>query len=197
MFLIVGLGNPGGEYENTRHNTGRMIVEAFRKKQEFSDWALDKKRKALVSSGKIGKKDIMLLLPETFMNKSGLSLKNLVTSVKKAHDLIVVYDDLDLPLGKIKISFNRGSGGHKGIESVARTLKTKEFYRLRIGASPQTPSGKLKKPSGEKAVVDFILGKFSEAEVNEFKKVIKKTNEAIELMATEGYSIVAGKVNSN
>lgn len=196
MFLIVGLGNPGEEYENTRHNTGRMIVEAFRKKQDFSGWSFDKKRNALVSSGKIGKKEVMLLLPETFMNKSGLSLKNLITSVKKAHDLTVVYDDLDLPLGKMKISFNRGSGGHKGIESIVRTIKTKEFVRIRVGISPSTPSGKLKKPSGEKAVVDLILGKFKNSELEQMKKVSKNVVAALEEIIGEGLESAMGKWNS-
>lgn len=133
-FLIVGLGNPGEEYKNTRHSVGRILLEHFRKSVDFPDWQENKYAQALCASGKIEKEKVDLILPETFMNKSGKSVSFLSTKNKiKPENIIVVYDDLDLPLGKFKISFNRGSGGHKGIESVARSLKTKEFARLRVG----------------------------------------------------------------
>ena len=109
-MYIVGLGNPGKEYEKSRHNVGRMVVEAFCKKNDFSEWQENKKMLGLVSVGKIGKTKVEVLLPETFMNKSGTSVKKLVTSKKKAQDLVVVYDDMDMALGKMKVVFNRGSG---------------------------------------------------------------------------------------
>ena len=186
MHFIIGLGNPGEEYENTRHNTGRIVLEAFRKKAGFSEWENDKKLRALVSAGKIGKEKAVLVMPETFMNKSGTSAATLIKSKKAAEQLIVVHDDLDLPLGSMKISFNRGSGGHKGIESIKRAIKTEAFVRVRIGISPATPSGKLKKPKGDKAVGDFILGKFKPKETEEIKKVSKKVIEAIEVLIAEG-----------
>lgn len=186
MYVIVGLGNPGVEYENSRHNTGRMLVEYFAKKQGFEAWNEDKKHKTLVSEGKVGKEKTILLLPETFMNKSGLSVKSFITSKKKAEQLVVIYDDLDLPLCKLKISFGRGSGGHKGIESVVRSIKTKDFIRIRVGITPTTPNGKLKKPKGDKKVHDFIIGVFKKAELEALKKVSKKVNFALETIILEG-----------
>jgi PTH1 family peptidyl-tRNA hydrolase len=109
-----------------------------------------------------------------------------VKSIKAAERLIVVSDDLDLPLGKVKLSFNRGSGGHKGIESIARALKTKRFTRIRIGVSPTTATGKLRKPTGEKEVVAFILARFKTHEMDELKKIFKKVGGAIESIVSEG-----------
>ncbi|KKS16044.1 MAG: Peptidyl-tRNA hydrolase [Parcubacteria group bacterium GW2011_GWB1_41_6] len=118
MRIIAGLGNPGKEYEETRHNAGRLVLEEFRQKNKLADWSFDKKLNALISPGIIKKNKVLLVWPETFMNKSGLALKKIIVSKKKAADLIIVHDDLDLPLGKFKISFGKNSGGHKGVESI-------------------------------------------------------------------------------
>ncbi len=178
-YIFVGLGNPGKEYEGTRHNTGRMVMEIFRKRNEFPEWKFDKKLNAQVSEGKIGKSKFFLVCPETFMNKSGNSLKTLITSAKRAKDLVVIHDDLDLPIGRFKISFNKSSGGHRGVESIIRQMKTIEFTRVRVGISPATAKGVAKKPVGEKAVGDFILGTFREKELLVFKKVAKGIGEAL------------------
>jgi len=194
-FFIVGLGNPGDEYKESRHNVGREIVEFFRKKNGFLEWQLNKKAKALTSGGKIGKHDIDLILPDAYMNKSGLSLKGFITSVKAAHSTVVVYDDLDLPIGKMKISFNRSSGGHRGVESIEKNLKTREFIRLRVGVTPATAGGKLKKPHVEKEVVDFILGKFKKTEGEELKKVYKRAATSLEEIISLGLEIATGNCN--
>jgi PTH1 family peptidyl-tRNA hydrolase len=102
-----------------------------------------------------------------------------VKSVKAAEKMVVVYDDLDLPLGVIKVSFDRGSGGHKGIESVMRAVKTKKFLRIRVGISGATPKGKLKKPLGESKVEKHILGKFTPNEITVLKKLTKKIEETL------------------
>jgi PTH1 family peptidyl-tRNA hydrolase len=172
MKLVVGLGNPGSEYENTRHNAGRIVVGLISKKLE------DKK--------------IKFLTPDNFMNNSGKAVAPLVKSKKDLKDLVVIYDDIDLPLGKIKISFNRSSGGHNGLGSIIRYLKSEEFLRIRIGLAPATPSGKLKKPKGEKAVLNFLLGEFKPSELTEIKKLGKKVAEAVETIFSEG----AGKAMS-
>ena len=186
MIYIAGLGNPGEEYKNTRHNTGRIILDIIRKKIEADDFKFNKKVNALVSEGKIGKEKITLIAPETFMNKSGNSVKLFVNSAKKAKDLVVIYDDLDLPFGSMKISFNRGSGGHKGLESVIKGVSTKEFARVRIGTCPTTPSGKLKKPSGEEAVEKNIMGNFKDEEISVLKKLGKKVAEAMGVFVKDG-----------
>jgi PTH1 family peptidyl-tRNA hydrolase len=185
-FVIVGLGNPGEEYTNTRHNTGRMAIESFARTCEDVHWKQNAKAKATVSKAVCKGKNITLVLPDTFMNKSGNAVTPYVKSVKAATELVVVYDDLDLPLGSYKISFDRGSGGHKGIESIARSLKTKAFIRIRIGVSPSTAGGKLKKPSGEDGVVDFILGKFKPAEADALKKIFKTVSDVLTTIITEG-----------
>lgn len=184
MHYIIGLGNPGEEYKISRHNTGRIIVEDFAK---FAGWRFEfnKKLNALVSEGKIKKEKAMLILPETFMNKSGNSVKPLIKSKKGAENLIVVHDDLDIPLGKIKISFGKNSGGHRGVESIMRAIKTKDFIRIRVGISPTTPKGKIKKPEGKK-VIAHILENFKPKELEIIKKNSKKIVLALETIITEG-----------
>ncbi|MCP6718496.1 MAG: aminoacyl-tRNA hydrolase [Patescibacteria group bacterium] len=169
--LIIGLGNPGKKYESTRHNLGRSIIQAWRKQAGFSDFKEKKKMQALVSEDKFQKEKVVLALPETFMNSSGQSIKLIVKNYKiKPDSVVVVHDDFDLDLGKIKISKDRGSGGHKGIQSIINQLKTKSFVRFRIGIKPKRKSKDLDK---------FVLKKFSRTEQLIIKKIIKKTLEAI------------------
>lgn len=191
MFYIIGLGNPGIEYEGTRHNTGRMAVMKLAKDLSSEEFEFNKKANALVSEGKIGKEKATLILPETFMNKSGQAVSYFVkpklkTAKKGLENLIVVHDDIDLGLGTIKISYNKGTGGHRGLDSVVKAVKTKEFVRVRIGISPATPKGKVKKPQGEDAVIDFILHKFKPAEMDILKKTFKKVSEAIQVLISDG-----------
>ena len=194
MHYIVGLGNPGEEYELTRHNAGRMVVLELVKKEKMDEPELDKKLKALVSKGEIGKNKVQIILPETFMNKSGDSLKPLALSAKKAESLIVVHDDIDLPLGKIKISFGKNSGGHKGVESIIKAIKTINFIRLRIGISSTNAKGIVKKPSGDK-FLDYIVAKFKPAEFVEMKKVVKKSAEALSVIVSDGIEKAMGEFN--
>lgn len=187
-YTIVGLGNPGEEYINTRHNAGRIVLEHVRKSADadFSDWKSDTMRKALMSKGTLGGKKIAMLYPDNFMNNSGNSLKDLITSKKAAEELIVVHDDLDLPIGTYRISFNRGPGGHNGIKSIIKNIKTEAFIRVRIGISPITPSGKIKRPVGEADVEKLILGEFKKPEMETLKKISKKISEALISIITEG-----------
>ncbi len=187
-YIIAGLGNPGEEYKDTRHNAGRIMAEYIAKAYDFSEWKHDKKLNALVSKGEIEEEKVQLVNPETFMNKSGASLAPLISSVKKAEKLIVIYDDLDLPLGTVRMSFNRGSGGHRGLESIAKSIKTTAFIRIRVGIAPTTPSGKTKKPSGEAAVEKHILGEFKKAEQDILKKEGKKVVEILPILFSKGLS---------
>jgi PTH1 family peptidyl-tRNA hydrolase len=194
-WIIAGLGNPGEEYTDTRHNTGRMALEYFAKKAKFDEWKTDKKAKAQLNKGMIGKTLVVLVAPDTFMNKSGNAISKFVKSQKAAERLVVVYDDLDLPLGTMKLSFDRGSGGHKGIESIIRAVKTKKFVRVRIGVSPSTAGGSIRKPEGDKVVLNFILARFKPHEHEELNRVFKKASEAIETTVTEGREIAMNKFN--
>lgn len=195
-YLFVGLGNPGEEYEESRHSVGRMILLSMQRKftpptggvrgeAEVKDWRDEKKLKAKLADGKLETNKFRFLLPENFMNNSGGSVKPLIKSKAEAKNVVVIHDDVDLPLGTIKICYNRGSGGHKGVESIVKALKTNEFVRIKIGISPSTPSGKTKKPSGEK-VVDFVIANFKPTEREELKKVIKKTKEIIASLIETG-----------
>ncbi len=182
MKLIVGLGNPGQEYEITRHNTGRIVLFSLLNKEFY----FDKKVNALCAEMKIGKNNVKLVAPETFMNNSGKTMAHLVKAKKDLKDLVVIYDDIDLPLGKIKISFNRSAGGHNGLGSVIKALKSEEFLRIRVGISPATPKGVVKKPKGEKAVLNFLLGEFKKQELEIIKKLSKTIAKAVETIFTEG-----------
>lgn len=187
--LFAGLGNPGEGYEESRHSIGRSILLNLSQKPpaeiEVGEWRTDKKLKAQIAEGKLAKNKFRLLLPENFMNNSGGSIKPLIKTKKEAHDLVVIHDDLDLPFGSIKICFNRGSGGHKGVESIVKALKTNEFIRIRIGVSPVTPSGKTKKPDSEK-VVDFVIAGFKPSEQEVLKKITKKVKEIIVSLINDG-----------
>ena len=185
-YIIVGLGNPGEEYQGTRHNTGRMVLGYVREEASADDFKFNKKINAEVSSGKIGKEKVTLVAPDTFMNNSGKAVGQLVKSKKAAEKLIVIYDDFALPLGRIKIAFNRSSGGHNGLESVIKAVKTEAFLRIRIGTAPENAKGNAKVPHGDEKIEKFILGPFKEDELKALKKVSKKTHEAIEMIVKEG-----------
>ena len=151
MIIIVGLGNPGRKYRNTRHNIGFQVVDEFARENKFPEFKLSKKFNSLISE----KNNIVLAKPQTFMNESGKAVK------KMTGELIVVHDDIDLPLGKVRISKARGAAGHKGVESIIKEIGTKDFTRFRIGISPKTG-----KP---KNVEKFVLQKFTKQE----KEIIK------------------------
>ncbi|GMQ95125.1 MAG: aminoacyl-tRNA hydrolase [Patescibacteria group bacterium] len=186
QYIIAGLGNPGKEYEDTRHNTGRIVLEDFRKRHAFSPWKRDGKHKALVSEGAVGKRDVILVEPDAFMNLSGSSLAAFVSGKGGAGHLIVVYDDIDLPIGAIRISYDRGAGGHKGLESIIKSLSTKKFIRVRVGISRTTPGGKLKKPKGEENVLKFLMGRFAPREREIMRSVSQKAREALQALVLEG-----------
>jgi PTH1 family peptidyl-tRNA hydrolase len=182
MRIIVGLGNPGKKFERTRHNLGFSIVENLKLKiKNFSDWKKERKFRAEISQGKIGKEKIILAKPQTFMNESGKSAKLLIKSYNlEPKNLIVVHDDIDLPLGKIKISIGRGSAGHKGVQSIIDELGTKNFVRFRIGIKPTTYNLRLT------TIENFVLQKFNKDEEKILKGVIKKTTGAIETAIKKG-----------
>lgn len=195
-FVIMGLGNTGKEYEKTRHNAGRLAVELFAKKNDFPPFVLNKTAKALVSQGTLDGEKVTLVLPETMMNLSGKSAPAFVKSVKAAKNLLVVQDELDLPLGTLKMVFGRNSGGHKGVESIMRALKTKDFARLRIGISGAGKKHQAKKPSGEEKVVKHVIGKFKPAEEAVIKKALVHSVAAIGLFVTDGIEKATMEANT-
>lgn len=196
-FVIIGLGNPGGEYAKTRHNAGRMALELLAKEEGW-DFVLKKAAQANVCVGDIDGEKVTLVLPEVAMNLSGKSAPAFVKSVKAAKKLLVVRDDLDLPLGTLKLTvYGRGSGGHKGVESIMRALKTKEFAQLKIGISGSTPKGRTKKPQGEEKVVKHVIGKFSPLEEPVLKKALKKSAQSIRTFVSGGIEKAMMETNTH
>lgn len=172
MIIIIGLGNPGKKYKDTRHNIGFQVINEFREKNNFPEFKLSKKFNALISENILGSKKIILAKPQTFMNNSGKAVRPLINFYKiTSQNLFIIHDDIDLFLGKIKISFARGSAGHKGIESIIKEIGTKNFIRFRLGIQP-----KKGKPQNTES---FVLQKFSKQEKETLDKIIKKTTEAI------------------
>jgi len=190
MKLIVGLGNPGKEYEETRHNCGFMAISSLRSILDFSTFKLKKKFNSFVSKGKIDGKKIILARPQTFMNESGRAVFAIAFFYKiKADDIWVIYDDLDLPLGKIRIRLGGSSGGHKGVQSIIDNLKTDNFVRFRIGITPTGP-GALKIPAEK-----FVLQKFRKGEKENIIKTIHRAAEAIRFALKKGIKEAMNKYN--
>lgn len=188
MILIAGLGNPGRRYLETRHNIGRLVVDEFARKNNFPNFRFQEKFNALISKGILNGNKIILGLPETFMNNSGHSIKSLVRYYRlQTSGLWVFHDDVDLTLGKIKIVKNRGAGGHKGVESIIKELKTKDFVRFRIGIQPER--GK------QKNVEKLVLQKFNKKEEQIIKKVVKAAIHSIEIALKENLDKAMQKYN--
>lgn len=192
MILIIGLGNPGPEYKNTFHNIGFEAAEILKLKEEsFSDWKNSKKLLAEISQGKINGRKAVLAKPQTFMNNSGRAAKNLIkyyfSDQPAKRRFLVIHDDIDLPLGKIRIAENRGAAGHKGVESIIKELKTKNFIRLRIGIRPET--GKPENPE------KFVLRKLNKKEKEKIEKAVEKTTAVAEMVFNQGLEEAMNEFN--
>jgi len=166
--LIIGLGNPGTEYEKTRHNVGFLFIDYLASKIKADDFESDNKSGVILANGSISLKNkttkLILAKPQSYMNKSGPVVSALMKKFKlKPENIIVVQDDLDIPFGNIKLSFDKNSAGHQGIESIIKNLKTKKFYRLRIGTQNKTlqKAHQQSTKKRDEMVKDFVLNKFS------------------------------------
>lgn len=189
MYTVVGLGNPGEKYVETRHNAGRiLLVESLR----ANGW-LDLTTGSRLVSGELAGMNIKVLLPDTYMNESGRAVVKTIGR-EAADSLVVVYDDIDLPLGELKISFDRGDGGHNGLSSIISSLGTKEFVRIRIGIANRNFWGKLVRPTGDK-LADFVLGRFSKGELGKLLELKTKMISVLETIVLEGASSAMSKFN--
>lgn len=190
MTLIIGLGNPGPKFQKTRHNIGFMALDAFSKENGFLDWKKSEKNNCLFTKKEIDNEEIELIKPLAFMNNSGRVAKSIIKKHNlKSENIIVVHDDIDLPLGKIKIVKNRGAAGHKGVQSIISELRTKDFIRIRIGIKNTKISNRKQKTE------DFVLKKFNKEEEKNLKPVIEKSVEAIEFFLKEGLEKTMGEFN--
>ncbi len=179
-WLIVGLGNPSAQYEGTRHNAGFMAMDAIAANFQLSTFNFQSKLNAQTSKGKIGDQNVILAKPQTFMNNSGLAVDKLIKNLKLGiKNLIVLHDDIDIPLGEIKVSRGSGSAGHKGVESVIRQLGAKDFTRIRIGIQPE--EGKPEETE------EFVLKRFSRKENKFVEHTIQNSCEALQYKMQEGH----------
>lgn len=181
MKYIVGLGNPGKEYEKTRHNIGQEVVEAFAEKHGFSSWYEPAHGQLRQATGEINGEEIICIIPMTFMNKSGLAVSHFIKKISDLQDLIVVHDELDVVEGEVKNTTKRGSGGNRGVESIIQTLGSKEFDRVRIGISPMDEEGNAVKLGHQGMVKNYVLEKFGSDEVHQqlIEKGVKRLEEVL------------------
>lgn len=192
MHYVLGLGNPEDKYVGTRHNVGRDFLYDF----HDGNWQFDKHAKAWRVKSTLAGKEIEWLLPDTYMNNSGDTARFLVEKLAaKPEDIIVVYDDIDLPIGDLRVSAGRGDGGHNGIKSIIKGLGSKDFVRVRIGIAPKSFwTGKTVRPTGQK-MSSHVLKKFTKGEQNQLKAVVDKLNETLRLIVERGAAEAMNKVN--
>jgi len=183
--IVVGLGNPGSTYEGTRHNIGFRVIDRLAQQQNI---ALDQHRcAALIGLGKSQEEPLLLAKPQTFMNRSGVAVAALLNEYGlAAADLVVIYDDLDLPLGRIRIRTQGTAGGHRGVGSIIEHLGGVPFNRIRVGIG---------RPSEGNAVIDYVLAPFDEAEVGELSAVIERSAAALGCLIREGAPAAMGVYN--
>jgi peptidyl-tRNA hydrolase, PTH1 family len=185
--LIVGLGNPGIEYQFTPHNIGFLAVDRI---AERCGVTVDNRRsKALTARARIGKEEILLAKPETFMNHSGMSVRELVEksdSVDPQKDLIVIYDELDLPLGMIRIRERGSSAGHNGMQSIINALQTEEIVRIRLGVAPDHPG---------KGGASYILGPFRKSQLPAVDEMLDLAAQAVNMILSDGAKAAMSRFN--
>ncbi len=185
MYVIAGLGNPGKKYENTRHNMGFITIDQLAEKHDIK---VDKlKFKALVGEGRIAGQKVLLVKPQTYMNLSGESIREVMQFYKlEPEELIVIYDDIDLELGALRIRKFGSAGTHNGMRSVVYQLKSDRFPRIRIGIGNQKKGD----------LADFVIGGFSKAEVPVLEETVMKAVSAIECMVEEDIDIAMNRYNT-
>lgn len=194
MHYIVALGNPGEEYVGTRHNVGWAAADVLVSEYQLTTPLMQSRLHGRVSEGHISEEEITLLYPETFMNHSGTAVASLVPK-KKLERLIVLYDDIALPLGTIKLSTSRGDGGHNGVRSIIASLGSPDFIRVRIGIAQKSfLTGKAKRPVGARLPA-FVLGHFTTREEKTLVEVLGRVQAAVEVIVTKGLPAAMNEFN--
>ena len=194
MYLLIGLGNPGIKYNNTRHNIGFMVLDElfslWQKEHGFTKFKLNKKLLAEISTGKLGAKKIILVKPQTYMNNSGQAVQLLKKYYKiRPKNIWVIHDDIDLPLGILRIRQQGSAGGHNGIKSMIENLKTEEFVRFRLGIKPDDNDQ-------VSNAAKFVLQKFPKKDQQVVINIIDKAALAIETALKDGVDIAMNLHNT-
>lgn len=188
MKVVAGLGNPGKQYEETRHNAGFMVVERLARA-----WGVDGKPEsrfeAVVGEGRVGSEKVLLVEPLTFMNLSGRAIQKVLHFYKlSVDDLIVVYDDFAIPLGSVRARVTGSAGGHNGLSSIIQSLHTQSFARVRVGVGPLPPGF---------STTAFVLGKFTKEEGPLLEQGLESATGAVELAIRESFTAAMQKYNQS
>ena len=176
--LVVGLGNPGKEYEKTRHNVGWWVLDELAQRLGFS---FDREKfKGAYGEARVNGQKVLFLKPLTYMNRSGESVSQFVRFFKlKPSEVLLIYDDLDLPVGKVRVRAKGSSGGHRGVQSVIDSLGTDEIPRVKVGIG---------RPATKEEVVDYVLSPFGEGELPTVEEAVKRAADCVETLLKEGVS---------
>jgi peptidyl-tRNA hydrolase, PTH1 family len=185
MKIIVGLGNPGGKYERTRHNAGCMAIDALAKSLHAD--VTQEKYLAVIGKTRLGSEQIVLAKPQTYMNESGRAVAAIVRSLyAEVSDLIVIHDELDLTFGSVRVKIGGGHGGHNGIRSIIEHLSSADFVRVRIGIG---------RPAPNKDAADYVLSPFLAEEREAATEAINKAAEAASVVLREGPKVAMNMFN--
>lgn len=184
MKIIVGLGNPGPEYRYTKHNIGFEVVKAIAKENKIK---INKETHfSLFGKGRISGTDVLLVLPQTYMNLSGNAVGELLGGAKEVQDLLVVCDDINIELGRVRLKMSGSSGGHKGLESIIRALGRDDFGRLRVGIATGVHKGD---------ITGYVLAPFKRKEKRNVDHVVAMAKDAVTCMIEDGIEIAMTKFN--
>lgn len=186
MKLVVGLGNPGIEYQFTPHNLGFLTIDRIAERCKVD--VVSRRCQALTAKVRLAGKDVLLAKPETYMNLSGLSVSKLVSDLEldPASDVIVVYDELDLPMGVIRVRPRGGTAGHNGLESIVGALGSEDFARVRLGIAPDHPVR-----DGAK----YVLSQFKKAQLESIDEVVDRAADAVEAILQDGVAAAMNRFN--
>ena len=184
MRLIIGLGNPDKKYAKTRHNFGGMVLDSLANKKSLN-WKSHKDSNSALADFKIDREKNIIAKPLTYMNESGRAVKKLKSFYKiPTTKIIIIYDDIDLPFGKIRISRKKSAGGHKGVESTIKHLKSKDFIRIRLGIGTQKGNAE-----------GFVLKKFDSEQKKKLAEIIDTSHLILESIIKKGFTVTSNKYN--
>ena len=185
MYVVVGLGNPGKQYENTRHNVGFNVIDILAKEYGISVSKI--KHKALIGEGRVGSEKVLLVKPQTYMNLSGETLIDIYNYYKvDLENIVVIYDDIDLDVGKLRIRKKGSAGTHNGMRSIVKCLGSTEFPRVRVGVSKPMPGQNL---------ADFVLSRFRKEEADDLAMGLEKACNAVDCIIRENLDLAMNKYN--
>lgn len=197
MVIVIGLGNPGSRYVHTRHNAGVLALDAVVEAlptARWSEWKENSARRASIRTGESAGVEYQLVKPSVYMNESGVTARAVAKTPRDVEQMIVLHDEIDLPVGAFRVVFDRGAGGHNGVTSIIQSVGTQAFARIRIGVSPVDAAGKMAKPPKDD-VADFVLASFTPLEKLALNKCLQKVADAVVLIAEQGIEAAMNKYN--